>query len=431
MKKAGMILASVLFVSSVLSGCSSNTKDSATGKNESANNTGGVVNLKYWVPFSGGDGDFMKAMVDKFNQSQQDIKVEMLNVKNEEYYTKLRTALVAKQGPDVSVAHVSKLPELVSTNALDSLDEVAKEAGVDWNSFTPNILNATVFNSKHIAIPLDTHAEIMFYNKKILAEAGLLDANGKPKTGQGVDGFLAFLEEIKSKAPADVMPIATTSNGNQPFWIWWTLYSQMGGKMLSDDGKKATINNDKSIKAVQLMATLIKEGYWPKNIKNGGEIFSTGKAAISLNGVWFTGAAEQTKGLEFGAIPVPQLYDKKATWGDSHTLVIPMQSKKDPKKMVAAVKFANWLADNGVMWSKAGHVPSKPALLNTQEFKAQPYRSDYVEIANYVSFTPNHEKAYAIGDIMRENLDLLMNGQSSAEDVLKKAEKEANELLAK
>jgi multiple sugar transport system substrate-binding protein len=432
MKKTATILAAVLFASSVLAGCTTASKNEAASvKNESADKTASVVNLKYWVPFSGGDGDFMKAMVDKFNQSQQEIKVEMLNVKNEEYYTKLRTALVAKQGPDVSVAHVSKLPELVSTNALESLDDVAKEAGVDWSTFTPNILNSTVFDKKHMAIPLDTHAEIMFYNKKILNDAGLLDSNGKPKIGPGADGFMTFLKEIKAKVAADVMPLATTSNGNQPFWIWWTLYSQMDGKMISDDGKKATINNEKSVKALQLMSNMVKEGYWPKNIKNGGEIFTTGKAAISLNGVWFTGAAEQTKGLEFGAIPVPQLYDKKAVWGDSHTLVVPMQAKKDQKKFVAAVKFANWLADNGVMWSKAGHVPSKPALLSTPEFKAQPYRSDYVEIANYVSYIPNHEKAYLIGEVMRTNLDLLMNGQASAEDVLKKAEKEANELLAK
>ncbi|TDF94168.1 ABC transporter substrate-binding protein [Paenibacillus piri] len=428
MKKTGMILASVMLAGSVLSGCASSgktTEPAASGKEASA------INLKYWVPFSGGDGDFMKAMVDKFNQSQKEIKVEILNVKNEEYYTKLRTALVAKQGPDVSVAHVSKLPELVSTNALESLDDVAKEAGVDWSSFTPNILNSTIYNSKHIAIPLDTHAEIMFYNKKILGDAGLLDANGKPKIAQGADGFMAFLKEIKAKVPADVMPLATTSNGNQPYWIWWTLYSQMGGKMLSDDGKKATINNEKSVKALQLMANMVKEGYWPKNIKNGGEIFTTGKAAISLNGVWFTGAAEQAKGLEFGAIPVPQLYEKKAVWGDSHTLVVPMQAKKDQAKFVAAVKFANWLADNGVMWSKAGHVPSKPAIIGSQEFKSQPYRSDYVEIANYVSYTPNHDKVPAISDILRANFDLLMNGQATAEDVLKKAEKEANDLLAK
>lgn len=431
MKKAGMILLSVLLSGSLLSGCTGSKNAANTEKNVSDNKTAGVVELKYWTPFSGGDGDFMKAMVDKFNQTQKDIKVEMLNMKNEEYYTKIRTALVAKQGPDVAIGHTSKLPELVSTNALENLDEVAKEAGVDWNSFNQNILNSSVYNNKHMAIPLDTHAEIMFYNKKILGDAGLLDANGKPKIAPGADGFMAFLKEVKSKVPADVMPNASTSTGNHPFWIWWSLYSQMGGKMISDDGKKAAFNNEKGLKALQTIETMVKEGYWPKNIKNGGEIFSAGKSAISLNGVWFTGAAEKTKGLEFGAVPFPQLFDKKATWGDSHNLVIPTQQKKDPKKLAAAVKFANWLADNGVMWAQAGHVPSKPAILNTPEFKALPYRSEYVEIANYVSYTPNHEKAYAIGEILRPNFDLVMNGQASPAEVLKKAEKEANDLLAK
>lgn len=434
MKKTAMVLSSVLLAGSVLAGCTGGGNPAAPAPNENGDKgtaAPGVINLKYWSPLSGGDGDFMKAMVDKFNSSQQEIKVEMLNVKNEEYYTKLRTALVAKQGPDIAIAHSSKLPELVSTNALENLDDIAKDAGIDWNSFSPNILNATVYNSKHVAIPLDTHAEIMFYNKKILGDAGLLDESGKPKIAAGADGFAAFLQELKAKAPADVMPIATTSTGNQPFWIWWSLYSQMGGKLLNDDGKTVAFNNEQGLKALQTIDSWVKQGYWPKNIKNGGEIFSTGKAAISFNGVWFTGAAEMASGLEFGAIPFPQLFDKKATWGDSHTFVLPVQANKDQAKLVAAAKFGNWLADNGVMWAKAGHVVSKPAILESAEFKAMPYRSEYVEIANYVSYVPNHEKAYAIGEILRPNFDLVMNGQSTPEEVLKKAEKEANDLLAK
>jgi multiple sugar transport system substrate-binding protein len=442
MKQLGVILSTILLLGSILSGCGSSTapasnttnagtSTSATTSSAGAGNTGSVVKLNYWVPFSGGDGDFMKAMVEKFNQSQQGIQVTMLNTPSAEYYTKLRTAIAAKQGPDVAVVHVSRMPEFTPTNALESLDDVAQEAGIDWASFNQNILKATISENKHLAIPLDTHAQIMFYNKAILREAGLLDANDQPKIPAGPDGFLNYLKEIKSKVPADVMPFATTSATNQPFWAWWSLYSQLGGKLLSEDGTKAAFNNPNGLKALQLLETMVKDEVWPKNIANGGEIFIANKAALSFNGVWYVGTAEKTQGLDFGVMPIPQIFDQKAVWGDSHTLAIPTQTTDDRTKMVAAAKFANWLADNGAMWAQAGHVPSKPAALESAEFKALPNRSNYVELADYVSFLPTHEKTAAISDMMKANFNLMMNGQNTAEEVLAKSEQDANALLAK
>lgn len=161
-------------------------------------------------------------------------------------------------------------------------------------------------------------------------------------------------------------------------------------------------------------------------------IFAAGKGAISFNGVWSTGTFEKNKDtLDFAAIPFPQLFDKPAAWGDSHTLVIPVQKNKDEKKAAAAVKFANWLADNGTMWAKAGHVPSKTAAAESQEFKSLPYRSDYAEVANVVTFLPNSDKVGPIKEILVPHFDKLMTGQATVDQVLADAERQVNDLLAK
>ena len=427
MKKLNIFVVLMLLVVSALAGCSSSEKTASN--NETASKK---IELNYWVPFSGGDGDFMKAMVEEFNKTNPDIQVKMLNLKWEEYYTKLRTAVASKQAPDVAVAHSSKLGELVPGGMIEELDPIAKKAGVNWDSFNENILKATIFEDKHMAIPLDTHAMVMFYNKKILGEAGLLDDNGKPKMEPGAAGFVQFLKQVQEKAPKNVMPYVGTSNGNAPYWMWWSLYSQMDGKLLSEDGKKAAFNNKEGKEALQFISDLVyKDNLWPKNVKNGGEIFAAGQAAVNFNGVWSTGAFEKSQDLDFGVMTLPQLFEKKATWGDSHTLVLPVQKQVDKKKQEAAVKFANWLAEHGAMWSKAGHVPSKPAVTESKEFTEQKYRKDYVEVVNDVNFMPNSDKLFPIGDILRANFDLVMNGQASVDEVMDKAEKEVNQLLSK
>jgi multiple sugar transport system substrate-binding protein len=429
LKKLHLFLILMLLAVTALAGCSSGSEETSGGKNESA---GKKIELNYWVPFSGGDGDFMKAMVEEFNKTNPDIHVKMLNLKWEEYYTKLRTSVAANQGPDVAVAHTSKLGELVPANTIEQLDPIVEKAGIKWDSFNENILDSTVFEGKHMAIPLDTHAMIMFYNKKILSDAGLLGDNGEPKMEPGSEGFVQFLKQVQEKAPKNVMPFVATSNGNAPFWMWWSLYSQMDGHLLSEDGKKAAFNNEKGKEALQFISDLVhKDQLWPKNVKNGGEIFAAGQAAINFNGVWSTGTYEKNQGLEFGAVTLPVLYDKKAAWGDSHTLVLPANKEPDEKKQQAAIQFANWLAENGAMWAKAGHVPSKPSVIESPEFTEQQYRNDYVGVVNDVNFMPNHEKLFPIGDILRANFDLMMNGQASVDEVMDKAEKEVNQLLAK
>lgn len=433
MKKVSVFIVVLLFMLS-FTACSGKEE---VGNEENGNNNSGttesstVTNLTFWTPLSGGDGDFMKELVSQFNAAHDDIEVEILNLKAEEYYTKLRTSVTAGQAPDVAVGHTSKLADLNSTNLLESINDAASVAGVQWDTFSENIINSTIIDGQHLAIPLDTHALIMYVNKKIVSEAGLLGSDGKPVIEPGPEGFKAFLQQVKQNGPSGTFPLSATSNGDSPLRVWWTLYSQQGGQLLSEDGSKAEFNNEKSLKALTYIEELINEELWPRNIKNGGEIFTANTAAIHLNGVWMTGALEKNENLDFVALPIPKIFETEATWGDSHVFIVPKQKQANDEKKIASVTFANWIADNAAAWGQAGHVPSKPAIVESSEFKELPYRSDYAEIGDYVSYMPNTPKLAAINDVLKKHLNLFMNGQATPEDTLKNAEKEVNDLLAK
>lgn len=424
MKKVSVFILLISLVLGLLA-CSKDENDS-TNSDKS-----GKTKLTFWTPLSGGDGDFMKDLVSKFNEENDDVEVEILNLKAEEYYTKIRTSVTSQQAPDVALTHASKLSELQTSKLIESMEEVATKANVDWNTFSKNIVDATVIDGNHYAIPLDTHALIMYVNKKIVADAGLLDGDGNLKIESGAEGFMDFLVAIKDNSPAGTFPLSATSNGDSPLRVWWTLYSQLGGELLNNAGTEAAFNNEKAIEALTYMNDMMEKDLWPRNVKNGGELFTAQKAAVHLNGVWMTGALEQNEGLEFLALPIPQLFDQQATWGDSHLFVLPNQEKQTDDKKVASVKFANWIADHSESWAKAGHVPSKPEILETAEFTDLPYRSDYAEIADYVSYMPNTPQLSAINDTLKKHFNLFMNGQASPEDALKNAEKEINELLSK
>ncbi|GIO37656.1 sugar ABC transporter substrate-binding protein [Paenibacillus antibioticophila] len=413
-KSLGSLITFVLLFSMILSACGNGSNGNAgnggasTNGGAAENNNGSAssggeekVTLSFWTLFSGGDGDNMQAMIDAFNKEHPNIQVKNTKLEWGEYYTKLITAVGNGNGPDIGISHTSRLPDLVDQGVVSELDGIADEAGVDWSTFNQNILDATIMNGTHYAVPIDTHPFIMYYNKKLLNEAGLLDEQGKPVMEQSADGFVAFLTTLKEKLPQKVTPFALSNANDDPFRLWWALYSQLGGNdVVSDDLAAAQIDTDKAVQAAQYIQDLFhKHKVIKVNDPDFYKNFQSGTAAIMMTGVWATGTWESTEDLEFGAMPIPKVFDQEATWGDSHTVILPVTKKEDPAKRKAAITFANWLADNGQVWAKAGHIPSKPSVFEKQEFKDLPYRSDYVSVASTVKFNRPSTKNWQIRDL--------------------------------
>lgn len=392
-RRVGLLaLTLLLSVSMVLSACSGN---SGGADGEAASD--GKVSLSFWTLFDGGDGANMQTLVDEFNKTHPDIEVKNTKLAWGEYYTKLVTAVGNGNGPDIGISHSSRLPDLIDQGVVTELDTPAADAGVDWNSYNQNLLSAVTVDDQHYAVPIDTHAFIMFYNKKLLKEAGLLGEDGKPVLEQSADGFVSFLKTLKEKLPAKVTPFALSNNNDDPFRLWWSMYSQLGGNdVISDDLNSAAIDKEKGIKAADYIQKLYTEGYIKKNDPDFYKNFQSGTAAITMTGVWTTGTWESTKDFEFGAMPIPKFYDQEATWGDSHTIILPLTQDEDEAKRKAAMIFADWVADNGQVWAKAGHIPSKPSVLEKQEFKDMPYRSDYSDVASVVKFSKKSTKTAQI-----------------------------------
>ncbi|AMQ06232.1 extracellular solute-binding protein [Sporosarcina psychrophila] len=422
MKKWLTLLMTLVLVTIMLGACS---EESSKG----AKVPEGATEVVLWNLFGGGDADYFQEVVDKYNDSQTDIFVNNIMQENAEYYTKLLTSIGAGKGPDVAIAHTHVIPELVSQGLITELDSFTS----NWEGFNQNILDATVYDGLHYAIPLDTHAQIMYINNKLVAEAGLLNDDGSIKMEETPEGFIDFFSILKEKLPKDKIPLAFSNNGSDPYWMWWAFYTQMGGEaILTDDidNPKYALDLDKAIKAADYIKDLYQEHkVIPLNLADFYSDFQTGNAAAMSTGVWATGIWESTDGLDFTPIATPTIFEKEGAWGDSHTLVLPYYNKADQEVQKAAVEFMEFAADNGAIWAKAGHIPSKTTVIESDEFNKLPYRSNYAEVANYVNFADRTIYARGVQDIVIRNLDLLWAGDATAEDVFSTVEKEVKDLI--
>ena len=203
--------------------------------------------------------------------------------------------------------------------------------------------------------------------------------------------------------------------------LWYSLYVQQGPTtLLSEDFKKSSIDMEKAVKSADFVKSLFTKGYVQKNLADFVKTFSSGKAAITFTGGWCTPVFEGIKGLSFGACELPTLMGKTATWGDSHTIIIPVQKNEDKEKQEAAMKFASFVADSAPIWAQAGHIPASDKVVASEEFKKLPYIQDYAEAAKHVVFFSKSTTNWAMFDVIKKDLDTIWNGSKDSKTALQK-----------
>lgn len=389
---------------------------------------GGPIELTFWSLFTGGDGEFFDAMIEEFNNSQDEIVMKNDMVKFDDYYTKLTTALAAKSAPDVIVIHQGNLLNYIPSGSILPLNDYVSEEML--SDFQTAPLEACRFDGNLYSIPLDVHPIVMYYNKDILAEAGITEI---PTTA---DEFLAAAKQIEEKTDKWAFGIDNTTGTYKAYTLtrlFFSFMAQQGGSFLTADNSAANFNNEYGVKALTYLQDLVnKYPYNPNELDYDAamNLFKLGEVAFYFNGVWATGTLEQVDGLNFGATQLPAFFGSNAAWAGSHTLAVPVQRNQDPAKVEAAVKFIDWMTSHAEMWARAGQIPTRKSVLESEEFKALPYRSDYAAAAATALETP---RTAAWEEIYGTTSDLLEAAVTRNEDpktALAAMEARVNEIIA-
>ena len=374
--------------------------------------------LVLWSLFSGGDGGFMDKIIADYNATNPKKQVQSVMLVWADYYTKLTTAVATGKGPDIGISHISKLPELVANGVVQPIDTYTTVAGTNWADYPTASNDGVTFDGQHYAIPLDTHAEIMYANKDIIDKAKIpLDANGQ-LTIKNSDDFINILKTLKASVGEGNTALSITQQGDDPYRVWWATYFQMGGTpMVSDDGTTVTMDKAIAVKAADFVNSLYTEGYVQPGIVDHQKMFQEGKAGLLFAGTWATGAFEQTSGLNFVPHLFPSLFNgSEAAWADSHVLIIPTKESRSAEDTQAAVDFINYVSSKGALtWAGSGQIPASSTVTTSQDFLSLPYRASYLHEKDVAVLPAKNEHFYALKDTMIKNLDTIWSSQATSQ----------------
>jgi multiple sugar transport system substrate-binding protein len=301
------------------------------------------------------------------------------------------------------------------------LDDVAKGLGLEEGDFAQTIWDAGIYRDQRYGIPLDMHPLGFYYNTAQLKKAGV----SEPPMDRA-----SYEEAMKKLQAAGI---------KQPFWqsstwpahlMFMSLLWQFGGDLYNEDASEATWNSEAGVNALQWQVDLVKNGFSPKNVANDADYiaFKNEKNSLHWDGIWQTMDLAKTS-LPWAVAPLPQIGDQKGVWANSHNLVIMRQKSPNDDKLQASKVFLNWVSEHSIEWAKAGQVPARNSVRESDEFKALKNQSILAQQIDDVHFPP---AVAGVGDAQAEmeaavNRAILM--KQSPKQSLDQAADKANKLL--
>ncbi|NUT11682.1 MAG: extracellular solute-binding protein [Nonomuraea sp.] len=394
--------------------------------------------VQYWHFLGASDGIIMNKMVGAFAKDNPGVFVEE-NVLawGEPYYTKIAMAGSGGRSPDLATFHLARLAGLGPGEILDPIDvKLLEENGLRAADFSPPIWERAHIDGVLYAVPFDAHPMVQYYNTDICEKAGLLGSDGKLLPTKGPDELLTALRKAKDamggKPPLAFDALGLGSVG--PWRVWWSLYPQSGGTLLSQDGTTITIDDDKALQALRFMRQLGQEGLCDWRTDYGASVanFTNGLAAFLWNGDWETTGLKE-RGTPFSMTRFPAVFGTGSAQADCHSFVLPHQRSRDPEVERATYRFIAYLVKNSADWAVAGHVPAYLPALEEPEYLALEPQSEYRSVITEVALDP---QVWFAGSASRLWIEFgqafspVIGGQRTPEEGLAEAKAALNRLLS-
>ncbi len=272
----------------------------------------GRIHVQYWEKWTGLEGEQMKDIVDEFNRTvgaEKGIWVDFISMSQIDRKTLVSTAAGAP--PDVAGLWDAQVLEYASMNALEPLDEYARQYGMTADKYKPVFYNGCKYHGTLYAIPSTVWCVAMLWNKAIFQEraaelrAAGLDPDQPPKTIADLDKYSTALQtwdkKDKSKLlSAGLIPLEPgTATNEMGFWFGATIADPTGTKMLINSAEMIAAYNWIRGYSERIGKSQIAE--FRSGFNSGGiSLFDTpqnpflvGSLAIEAQGPWISAFIEK------------------------------------------------------------------------------------------------------------------------------------------
>lgn len=277
--------------------------------------------------------DQIFAMVDKFNESQDEVHVNPQLISSG-YWDKMGVSVPAGEGSDVFCINALHTVDYVANGYVLDISDLFESGEIDLGNFAPSTYMTATLNGKTWGIPKDYDTIAIAYNKDIFDQAGL----DYPKDGWTWDEFVETCKTITEKTGIYAVVCADgMQNGGY-------LTFASGGSDFDENGV-CVLDSEEVIAAYQAMTDLIWEYKVAPTVEelqevNTSTMFLNDMVAMSFQGSWNVRYFHDEMPGKVGFVTLPIYNDTEANIVHSVSFV----GNAKTKEPEAVKKFLAYLA---------------------------------------------------------------------------------------
>ena len=152
------------------------------GKGGATPTVSGPVSIDFWHTMSAANQDTLKSLVDRFNSSQNDVRVNLVYQGNaEDILTKLLATLGTNNVPAVAQLLDVYTQLMVDSGEIVPVQNFIDREDYDLSDYEPRAVEYYTLQGKLQSMPFNVSTNILFYNKNAFRDAGL-DPEKPPAT---------------------------------------------------------------------------------------------------------------------------------------------------------------------------------------------------------------------------------------------------------
>ena len=315
------------------------------------------------------------------------------------YSEKIQLMLGTRTAPDVFFLKGYLAPSYMSFGVLEPVDNlIAETEGYDKDDFFPFSLETFQKDGVQYGMPKDFNTYVLFYNKKLFAEAGL---DSIPTNWAELESYAAALtKDTDGDGESDQFGfiLEPVMEMILPFVL------QNGGNFQNEDGSLG-ITDEPFLEALEYYYGLYTKGVatlpTDAGVSWNGDAFGRGAAAMAISGGWLIPFLKDNyTDLEYGVAELPA-GKTKATLAFTTAYAIPKDSeyKEDAWKIVSYMTGKEGMTK----WTSKGlALPTRRSVAEKNGFYEHPVYKTFMESAEFavpyqVSFSERGFEEIVVG----------------------------------
>ena len=417
--------------------------------------TSGPVNITFWHSESASANDNLVKLVDRFNASQDEVKVEAVyQGSDQDLALKLIASMPSGNVPTIAYQSETYTQAMIDSGQIVPIQQYIDRDKYDLSDFSPAAIAYFTVNGTLYAMPHGLAVPLMYYNKIPFREVGL-DPEQPPRD---LDEARAASEKLVQHDSAGNVTRYGFAQDIHPWYVELTVAGAGEPYVNNDNGRaglatEVAFDNPAGRKFFQWWHDMVHDGLllnvgWDPSGANALLAVGSKKAVMVLS----TSAAMRSivdvlarglEGIDLGVAPVPGIPGAVPEGSPGvYSRSLWIMSARPEAERDAAWKFIKWLVEpeqQAEWFAGSGYLPVRPSAYDLPA--AKDIIAKYPEFrlpADLFAKTATTSAALGaligpfqqVRNAMRAAIESMLSGDASADEAMSAAVKESNAAIS-